>query len=383
MNQLYNNNNNSFPSPFKSPSRGPTPINPALLHTPGPLPYVVHPSAAQSVPPRPSVFQSFSPRPSVVPSVFQSFSPRPFVIPSVVHPSVEQSVPPTRQRRAQGARLTEEQDTALLQICPQMKSAYVVQKKRTEFWGEVEKKFRRETGRNCSLPRRRVDMLVKKRKDYLDGLVTGSEDQENNYTIAIDAWIRVVDSHKAAEDVKKLTVEQKVAQGRWEERVKNNLMHRISRKRTLDSPSKTSNTDNNHDSNLPRVPRATSFLQDSLHSPGTPAASTTSDSHQQRGAASGKKARTNEESPSIVALTNAVELFVWSQCERGTTGTEARAVEARATESIRLAEEARAAEAIWLAKEVRTVRQDMTMWMERLERMLSVLVNQVKGDTPR
>lgn len=106
-----------------------------------------------------------------------------------------------------------------------MESAYVAQKKRTEFWTEVQRRFQLEAGRSCSTPRRRVDTLIKKRKDYLDGLSTGSEDQDNNYTKAIDDWIRVVDTHKAVEDAKKLSAEEKVAQERREERAKDNLMH--------------------------------------------------------------------------------------------------------------------------------------------------------------
>lgn len=132
MNQLTNN---SYPASFQLPSNDATPmtstipscgpIDPALLHTPGSSPYLVYSSIEQSVPSRASTELS----------VEQWAPSRAFTT-----LSVEQSVLPrtstasTHRRRApQSTRLTEKQDTALLQICLQMESAYVAQKKRTEF----------------------------------------------------------------------------------------------------------------------------------------------------------------------------------------------------------------------------------------------------------
>jgi len=153
----------------------------------------------------------------------------------------------------------------------------------------------------------------------------------------------------------------------------------------------SSDTDDSHNGDLPR---AISPLINDPDSPSdtpaafiTPAVFTTSNSRQRQGNSSRKKTRTNtEESSSVVALTNAVELFVRSQCERDRAGTEVsnvevqateaiRAIEARATKSIQVAEEARAMKATRVAEEVRVLRLDMVMRMERLETMLSVLVN--------
>lgn len=78
-------------------------------------------------------------------------------------------------KASQSTQLTEKQNTALLQICLQMKSAYVAQKKRTEFWTKVQRQFQQETECSCSTLRCHVDTLIKKRKDYLNSLFTDSE----------------------------------------------------------------------------------------------------------------------------------------------------------------------------------------------------------------
>ncbi len=69
-----------------------------------------------------------------------------------------------------------------------------------------------------------MNKLVEKRRNYLKKLKTGDENSENTYTIAINAWIKVVDDQKTVKTVKKITVKKKLALKQETVRARNNLM---------------------------------------------------------------------------------------------------------------------------------------------------------------
>jgi len=150
------------------------PIDPALTAAPAtPIHPAVPPAAPAVAPVRPAAPTIAPVRPAVPP-----------VTP--VTPTVA-AVSHAGPAAVHGPRLTEEEDTILLQICLQKRSAYSVPKKRTEFWQKVNVEFVCEAKRPYNSSKRHVESLVEKRKQYLAGLATGGEDSETNLTRVLDA----------------------------------------------------------------------------------------------------------------------------------------------------------------------------------------------------
>jgi len=111
------------------------------------------------------------------------------------------------------------------------------------FWSKVSKGFKKETEHKLVSLKRHVNKLVEKRRNYLKKLKTGDENSENTYTIAIDAWIKVVNDQKTVKTVKKITVKKKLTLKQETVRVRNNLMMQMSKKCHLDALKDTDNDD--------------------------------------------------------------------------------------------------------------------------------------------
>ena len=100
-----------------------------------------------------------------------------------------------------------------------------------------------------------MNKLVEKRRNYLKKLKTGDENLKNTYTIAINAWIKVVNDQKTVKTVKKITAKKKLTLKQETVRVRNNLMMWMSKKCRLYALKDTDNDDDtvlNENDDLPQ-----------------------------------------------------------------------------------------------------------------------------------
>jgi len=92
------------------------------------------------------------------------------------------------------------------------------------FWKNVDKNFKKETEHDLVSSKKHVNILVKKRRDYLKKLKTNNKNSKNIYIIIIDAWIKILNEQKTMKTAKKITVKKKLTLEQETVRVRNNLM---------------------------------------------------------------------------------------------------------------------------------------------------------------
>lgn len=145
-----------------------------------------------------------------------------------------------KPKRPRGSRLTEDEDLILIQLCLKNELAYGIERGNTKFWNTIRVQFAKETGQDYTKPKRHLDDLINKRKIHLAMIGTGDEEDENTYTRALDDWMKVVDTHDNEATKKKDTAKQQANKIQKEEKIRDNLMQRMGKKRSYQTSSESS-----------------------------------------------------------------------------------------------------------------------------------------------
>jgi hypothetical protein len=115
-----------------------------------------------------------------------------------------QPIPKTRKApRKTPARtrthLTDEDHLVILRLCNRDSDKYgQVTNKR--FWKEIARDFKGTTGKEHDSLWRVIDSIVKKRRQFLEDLESGTQDLTDEKTIQTDTWISTLNARKAQED---------------------------------------------------------------------------------------------------------------------------------------------------------------------------------------
>ncbi|KAI9842186.1 MAG: hypothetical protein M1837_007399 [Sclerophora amabilis] len=202
-------------------------------------------------------FPPQSPQPLYTPKTLPNFhppgTPVPYPVASPYPAAVPLGPPPSRPppRRRRGSSIDPEGEVDLLNICAQLADQYNP-KRHGKFWEAVVAQFNIITRGDyaANSAKKRVEKLVTKRRQQLLAIETGGERTENsNWTIAVDAWIDVLDAAAAKEDKKQETEKKKQDQQKETATARNNLLEVYSRKRRVQSDSEPDSPLENADEN--------------------------------------------------------------------------------------------------------------------------------------
>jgi hypothetical protein len=93
----------------------------------------------------------------------------------------------------------DEDHLVILRLCNRDSDKYGrVTNKR--FWKEIAREFKGTTGKEHDSLWRVVDSIVKKRRQFLEDLESGTQDLIDEKTIQTDTWISTLDARKVQED---------------------------------------------------------------------------------------------------------------------------------------------------------------------------------------
>ncbi len=114
---------------------------------------------------------------------------------SVATESKTQSM--TQGGRTRGKQLTRKEDAVLVKVCNKNRKAYGRKDLQTEFWNLIVDQFQALVRRPYPYKsvQRRMKVLMEARKQEIADHKTGDERREDEWTNAIDKWIKHVDMH--------------------------------------------------------------------------------------------------------------------------------------------------------------------------------------------
>jgi hypothetical protein len=155
-----------------------------------------------------------------------------------------------------GHRMTEREEIELFRICYNKKDQYGNKGERegvTFFWQSVAatlKIYRNGVGISAATCKNRVNTAIQKRKAELLEEETGKEQNEtvtqNDYTMALDAWIEVVDEQAQTLAERKQAKEKTTKEIEKAHRIRANLTKRRGEKRPIDSPDASATEDSQY-----------------------------------------------------------------------------------------------------------------------------------------
>lgn len=103
----------------------------------------------------------------------------------------------SRAGRTRGKQLTRKEDALLIEVCNKNRKAYGRKDLQTEFWNLIVDQFQALVQRPYPYKsvQRRMKVLMEARKQELADYKSGDERREDDWTRALDKWIRHVDLH--------------------------------------------------------------------------------------------------------------------------------------------------------------------------------------------
>lgn len=103
----------------------------------------------------------------------------------------------SRAGRTRGKQLTRKEDALLIEVCNKNRKAYGRKDLQTEFWNLIVDQFQALVQRPYPYKsvQRRMKLLMEARKQELADYKSGDERREDDWTRALDKWIRHVDLH--------------------------------------------------------------------------------------------------------------------------------------------------------------------------------------------
>ena len=156
--------------------------------------------------------------------------------------------------------MTEKEDLILINSCLKLSASYEVDEV-VKFWAKVRAEFEKQTKRDYKNLKARVKRLMEDRT-IERGLETGSAKRKDDWTIAIDAWIAIVEAQKQIKRKVKMTAKELEEQIKETNRRRDNLARRPSKKRPdregEDSESSTGSERDSLDSSPSRTSRVSS-----------------------------------------------------------------------------------------------------------------------------
>lgn len=103
----------------------------------------------------------------------------------------------SRAGRTRGKQLTRKEDALLIEVCNKNRKAYGRKDLQTEFWNLIVEQFQALVQRPYPYKsvQRRMKVLMEARKQEIADYKSGDERREDDWTRALDKWIRHVDLH--------------------------------------------------------------------------------------------------------------------------------------------------------------------------------------------
>lgn len=103
----------------------------------------------------------------------------------------------SRAGRTRGKQLTRKEDALLIEVCNKNRKAYGRKDLQTEFWNLIVDQFQALVQRPYPYKsvQRRMKVLMEARKQEIADYKSGDERREDDWTRALDKWIRHVDLH--------------------------------------------------------------------------------------------------------------------------------------------------------------------------------------------
>jgi hypothetical protein len=138
---------------------------------------------------------TMSPMPSGYTTVFDLSLPDPPSSGSIAQPIPKTRKAPRKTSARTRTHLTDEDHLVILRLCNRDSEKYGrVTNKR--FWKEIAREFKETTGKEHDSLWRVVDSIIKKRREFLEDLESGTQDLTDEKTIQTDTWISTLDAYK-------------------------------------------------------------------------------------------------------------------------------------------------------------------------------------------
>ena len=199
--------------------------------------------------------------------------------PSEVRDSVEDQGDQSKQRKTipRGPNLTEKECVILVNKCINRRDSYGVKDGATDFWNTVGLDFQIEVRREHpykNVNQKMHDLVKKRGKEIEDQDVTGGTKREDDWTIAIDRWIREISVYDLEGENRRREMKKDVNRRAMQEKKKDDMMTTLSHRRELASFTQESDEEEEATTQRIATPASESNSTTTLEATPTPVTST-------------------------------------------------------------------------------------------------------------